>query len=90
MKMPIGAVYTMALGTVGAAMYTYTAEQMRDYAASEVAEERERINLLLSAIRAHWIKANGHDSMSVSALDVIAEVIADGSYVERVERKIDQ
>lgn len=48
-----------------------------------VAAERERINTLLAAIRAHWVKANGEDSMSVSALDVIAGVIADGSYVER-------
>ena len=43
--------------------------------------ERERINALLAAIRAHWIKANGFDSMSVAALDAVAEVIADGSYV---------
>lgn len=50
------------------------------------AAERERINALMAAIRAHWIKANGEDSLSVSALDVIAGVIADGSYVERAER----
>lgn len=57
----------------------FTADQVR----AAVAAERERINTLLAAIRAHWIKANGEDSMSVSALDVIAGVIADGSYVER-------
>jgi hypothetical protein len=44
--------------------------------------ERQRIKELLAAIRAHWVKANGEDSMSVSALDQIAEVIADGSYVK--------
>jgi hypothetical protein len=46
-------------------------------AAAVEAAERERINELLAAIRAHWIKANGEDSMSVSALDVIAGVIAE-------------
>lgn len=46
------------------------------------AAERERVTLLLAAVREHWIKANGPDSLSVRALDVIAEVIADGSYVE--------
>jgi hypothetical protein len=40
--MPRGAVYTRALGTVGAAMYTYTADQMRAYAAKKMAAERER------------------------------------------------
>ena len=50
--------------------------------AAATADERERINALLAAIREHWIKANGEDSMSVSALDQIAEVIADGSYVQ--------
>lgn len=60
----------------------YTADQMEAYAAAAVAAERERINLLLAAIREHWIKANGPESLSVSALDVIAAVIADGSYVD--------
>jgi hypothetical protein len=46
-------------------------------------DERQRINELLAAIRAHWVKANGEDSLSVSALDQIAEVIADGSYVKQ-------
>jgi hypothetical protein len=41
-KMPQGAVYTRALGTVGAAMYTYTADQMRAYAAQAVEAERNR------------------------------------------------
>jgi len=41
-KLPRGAVYTRAMGTVGASMYTYTTDQMRDYAAAEVAAERER------------------------------------------------
>lgn len=31
-ELPIGAVYTRCLGTVGASMYTYTADQMRAYA----------------------------------------------------------
>jgi len=44
-------------------------------------DERGRTNALLSAIREHWVKANGEDSLSVAALDTIAEVIADGSYV---------
>ena len=39
--LPLGAVYTPALGTVGAAMYTYTADQMRDYANKCVASERD-------------------------------------------------
>ena len=29
--LPQGAVYTPALGTVGAAIYTFTADQMRDF-----------------------------------------------------------
>lgn len=41
--LPQGAVYTPALGTVGAAIYTFTADQMRAYAAAAVARERERI-----------------------------------------------
>jgi hypothetical protein len=47
--LPIGAVYTRALGSVGAAMYTYTADQMRAYRAEGVAAERERIAELLDA-----------------------------------------
>ena len=39
--LPQGAVYTPALGTVGAAIYTFTADQMRAYAAAAVARERE-------------------------------------------------
>jgi hypothetical protein len=50
--------------------------------AERVTAERDRIGALLAAIRAHWVKSNGEDSLSVGALDVIAEVIADGSYVE--------
>lgn len=46
-----------------------------------LAAERQRIALLLQEIRAHWVKTNGADSISVGALDQIAEVIADGSYV---------
>lgn len=61
----------------------WTEAAMRMYASAEVAAERERINALLAVIREHWSKANGADSMSVSALDQIAEVIADGSYVCR-------
>jgi hypothetical protein len=65
---------------------TFFAEQMVAYgeacAAKAVAAERDRIVALLEAIREHWVKANGEDSLSVGALDVIAEVIADGSYVE--------
>jgi hypothetical protein len=63
--------------------HAYSAEAMTAYAAQQVTAERERINALVAEIRAHWIKANGEESMSVSALDVIAGVIADGSYVER-------
>lgn len=48
-----------------------------------VMAERERINALLAAIREHWVKANGADCISVGALDQIAEVIADGSYVRK-------
>lgn len=40
--LPQGAVYTPALGTVGAAMYTFTADQMRAYGDAVRAEERER------------------------------------------------
>ena len=40
--LPQGAVYTPALGTVGAAIYTFTADQMRAYAAAAVARERAR------------------------------------------------
>ncbi len=47
--LPVGAVYTRALGSVGAAMYTYTADQMRAYAAEQVAAERERWRGLLEA-----------------------------------------
>lgn len=39
--LPVGAVYTRALGTVGASMYTYTADQMREYALAAIAAERE-------------------------------------------------
>jgi hypothetical protein len=39
--MPIGAVYTRAMGTVGASMYTYTADQLRAYATAAVEAERE-------------------------------------------------
>lgn len=48
--------------------------------AAEPQQERERINGLLTAIREHWVAYNGEDSISVGALDKIAEVIADGSY----------
>jgi len=47
--MPRGAVYTRALGTVGAAMYTYTADQMRDYARANIAAERERCAAIAAA-----------------------------------------
>ena len=45
-------------------------------------QERQRINELLQAIREKWVASNGKDSISVSVLDTIAEVIADGSYVK--------
>ena len=48
-----------------------------------VLQERERINSLLAAIREHWVKANGEDSIPVAALDQIASVIADGSFVPK-------
>lgn len=60
---------------------SYDKEAFRAYGEACVAAERERINALLVAIREHWLKANGEESLSVAALDVIAEVIADGSYV---------
>jgi hypothetical protein len=59
-----------------------TIEPIRE-AISVMTTERKRIDDLLSAIREHWVKANGEDSISVSALDRIAEVIADGSYVQK-------
>lgn len=40
--LPVGAVYTRALGSVGAAMYTYTADQVRTIRAEAVAAERNR------------------------------------------------
>lgn len=49
---------------------------------SAPAQERQRINELLQAIREKWVASNGKDSISVSVLDTIAEVIADGSYVK--------
>ena len=64
--------------------HVYSADQMRAYASSAVTSERERTSALLATIREHWVKANGADSLSVDALDQIAEVIADGSYVRRV------
>jgi hypothetical protein len=60
---------------------TIFGENLLAFAKMIEATERERINALLAAIREHWIKANGEGSLSVSALDQIAEVIADGSYV---------
>ena len=47
--MPTGAVYTRALGTVGAAMYTYTADQMRAYALANIAAERLRCAAIAAA-----------------------------------------
>jgi len=44
--LPLGAVYTRAIGTVGTSMYTYTADQMHAYAAASVAAERERCAVL--------------------------------------------
>ncbi len=41
-ELPLGAVYTRALGTVGAAMYTYTADQMRAYALAAIAGRAAR------------------------------------------------
>jgi hypothetical protein len=50
--LPVGAVYTRAIGSVGASMYTYTADQMREYARAAVLAERERLLPLLAyAIR---------------------------------------
>jgi len=59
-------------------------DQAYEEAGLERAKERVRINDLLGATREHWIKSNGKNSISVSVLDVIAEVIADGSYVKHV------
>ena len=42
MKMPRGAVYTPALGQVGAAMYTYTEMQMAEYALAHKLYERDK------------------------------------------------
>lgn len=42
MKMPQGAVYTPALGQVGAAMYTYTEMQMAEYALAHKLFERDK------------------------------------------------
>jgi hypothetical protein len=47
--MPTGAVYTRALGTVGAAMYMYTADQMRAYALANIAAERLRCAAIAEA-----------------------------------------
>lgn len=51
--LPQGAVYTPALGTVGAAIYTFTADQMRAWgvarAAAAVAREREKIAAMFDA-----------------------------------------
>ena len=48
--LPQGAVYTPALGTVGAAIYTFTADQMRAYAAAAVARERYKWELLTNQV----------------------------------------
>jgi hypothetical protein len=48
--LPVGAVYTRAMGSVGASMYTYTADQMREYARAAVLAERERCALLCDAL----------------------------------------
>lgn len=53
--LPRGAVYTPALGTVGAAMYTYTANQLREYAAQAVAAERERCARIAETVHPHWL-----------------------------------
>jgi len=51
--MPTGAVYTRALGTVGAEMYTYTADQMRAYALANIAAERLRSAAIAAASTLH-------------------------------------
>lgn len=44
----------------------------------EAVQERERVLGICSAIRAHWVKANGEDSISVAAVDKIIEAICSG------------
>ena len=84
-KGPSGRVECDESATCSAAAHAvgWRAEPLFTQAAIDaaVAAERERIATLLDAIREHWAKANGADSLSVGALDQIAEVIADGSYV---------
>ena len=48
MKMPQGAVYTRALGTVGAAMYAYTEMQMAEYALAHKLYERDKWRKVLA------------------------------------------
>jgi hypothetical protein len=59
----------------------YSEDDMFSYATKAVTFDRYRIAALIASVREHWVKVNGEDSISVSALDVIASVIADGSYV---------
>lgn len=69
--LPQGAVYTPALGTVGAAMYTFTADQMRAYADAAVARERERC--LAEVECGIWINMS-----TAEILDAIAAAIRGG------------
>lgn len=69
--LPQGAVYTPALGTVGAAIYTFTADQMRAYAAAAVALERERC--LAEVECGIWINMS-----TAEILDAIAAAIRGG------------
>ena len=48
LELPMGAVYTPALGTVGAAMYTYTADQMRAFALAHRVHERDKWRRVLA------------------------------------------
>jgi len=52
-QLPLGAVYTRAIGTVGTSMYTYTTDQMHAHAAAAVAAERERCAAMCDVAAAH-------------------------------------
>jgi hypothetical protein len=57
LALPTGAVYTQSMGTVGAAMYTYTAEQMREYGMANRLAEREVWRQ--DAERYRWLRGAG-------------------------------
>ena len=77
MKMPLGAVYTRALGTVGAAMYTYTELQMAEYALAHKLFERDK-----------WLKVIG-ESCDDYRSDMMGEAGSSGGCSRAVTAEAD-